>query len=38
MGFGTLKTAGTVILYLLMLASVLVMWNTDAPRFIYVAF
>jgi hypothetical protein len=38
MALRALRTAGTVILYLLMLASVLVMWNSDAPRFIYVAF
>jgi hypothetical protein len=38
MGLRALRTAGTVLLYLLMLASVLVMWNNDAPRFIYVAF
>ena len=38
MGLRGLRTAATVILYLLMLASVLAMWSNDAPRFIYVAF
>lgn len=33
-----LRRAGTVLLYLLMLACVLALWNTDAPQFIYVAF
>jgi len=38
MALRALRTVGTVLLYLHMLASVLVMWNHDAPRFIYVAF
>jgi len=32
------KSAGTVLLYALMLLAVLALWNTDAPQFIYVAF
>ena len=38
MGLRALRTAGTLILYLLMLGAVLVMWNHDAPQFIYVGF
>jgi len=34
----TLRTLGTVLLYALMLLAVVALWNTDAPRFIYVAF
>ena len=34
----TLKIAFTVILYALMLGTVLALWNTNAPQFIYVAF
>jgi hypothetical protein len=37
-GAATLRSLGTFILYALMLLSVLALWNTDAPQFIYVAF
>ncbi len=33
-----LKAAGEIILYSLMVVAILAMWNTEAPRFIYVAF
>ena len=33
-----LKTAATVVVYLLMLLAVLALWNNEAPQFIYVAF
>lgn len=33
-----LRTTATVVLYALMLATVLALWNNDAPQFIYVAF
>jgi hypothetical protein len=33
-----LKTAATVVVYLLMLIAVLSLWNNEAPQFIYVAF
>jgi hypothetical protein len=33
-----LRTAATVVAHVLMLAAVLLLWNSDAPQFIYVAF
>ena len=33
-----LKTVASVMLHLLMLLAVLVLWNSKAPQFIYVAF
>ena len=33
-----LRRTGTVLLYALMLAAILALWNNDAPEFIYVAF
>jgi hypothetical protein len=33
-----LRRAATAVLYALMLAAVLALWNTHAPQFIYVAF
>ena len=33
-----LKRAATIVAYLLMLASILALWNNDAPDFIYVGF
>jgi hypothetical protein len=38
MAFRVLKTATTLVVYLLMLGAVLALWNNDAPQFIYVAF
>ncbi len=32
------RTTAIVIAHMLMLAAVLLLWNTDAPQFIYVAF
>jgi hypothetical protein len=37
-GGGALKSIATVVLYAAMLAAVLILWRTDAPQFIYVAF
>ena len=34
----TLRTVATVVLYALMLAAVIALWNNEAPQFIYVAF
>lgn len=34
----TLRTVATVVLYGLMLAAVVALWNNEAPQFIYVAF
>lgn len=33
-----LKLLATVVLYALMLAAIVALWNNDAPQFIYVAF
>ncbi len=33
-----LRTTATVVAHLLMLAAVLLLWNSNAPQFIYVAF
>jgi hypothetical protein len=33
-----LRTTAMVVLHVLMLAAVLLLWNNDAPQFIYVAF
>jgi hypothetical protein len=38
MGLERLRTLGSWLLHLLMLAAVLALWNADAPQFIYVAF
>ena len=33
-----MKRLANVLLHLLMLLAVLALWNSDAPRFIYIAF
>jgi len=33
-----LKLLATVVLYALMLAAIVALWNNNAPQFIYVAF
>jgi hypothetical protein len=34
----TVKTIGTVLLYVLMVLAIVALWNNNAPQFIYVAF
>jgi hypothetical protein len=36
--FRTVRTIATVLVYALMLAAVVALWNNEAPQFIYVAF
>ena len=38
MALKALRVVGQVIVYGLMLTAVLLLWNNDAPQFIYVAF
>jgi len=38
MALRRLRAIAEVVLYALMVVAIVALWNTDAPRFIYVAF